>query len=120
MRPSSSVVSRLSRVPWMAFSTQTYSPPKPGTGLKSIFMCRLALGAHTPMAPNQWRQAEPPVRDKERLLNVGELKYDSTTDGHMQNVRLPRDGGTMSMPQVMVAWKDNQAIPEYLVRFRMR
>ena len=83
-------------------------------------MCRLALGAHTDVKANEWKLPEPPVRDKERLLGVGELKYDATTDGHMQNVRLPRDGGTMSLPQVMVAWKDNQAIPEYLVRFRMR
>ena len=73
-------------------------------------MCRLALGAHTDVKPNQWTLPEPPVRDKERLLGVGELKYDTTTNGKL-------DG--KGVPEVMVAWRDNQAYPSYLITFKM-
>ena len=55
---------------------------------------------------------EPPVRDTERLLGVGELKYDSTTNGRE---RYDAEGA----PEIMVAYKDNQAYAEYLVTFRM-
>ena len=44
-----------------------------------------------------------------RLLGVGDLKYDTTTDGRMDHT---------GISQVMVAFKDNQAMPEYLVRFK--
>ena len=49
------------------------------------------------------------MRDPERLLGVGELKYDTTTNGHLDS-----DG----MPEIMVAYKDNQALAEYLVTFK--
>merc|ERR1711988_1921696 len=44
----------------------TYSPPEVGTGLKRIFMCRLALGAHIPVRGG-YSDKEPPVRDPDRL-----------------------------------------------------
>ena len=47
------------------------------------------------------------MRDAKRLLGVGTLKYDTTTNDDF------RDG----MPEIMVAYKDNQACPEYLVTF---
>ena len=90
----------------------TYSPPD-GNGLKRIFMCRLALGAHTSVRFGYGdagvSEREPPVRDPDRVLGVGVLRYDTTTDNNFV-------GG---IPQVMVAFKDNQAYAEYLVTFRM-
>ena len=85
----------------------TYSPPDE-QGVKRIFMCRIALGAHQSV-PFGYDEREPPVRDAERLLGVGTLRYDTTTDNNF------RDG----IAQVMVAYKDNQAYPEYLVTFRL-
>ena len=91
----------------VSYSAQDLYSPLDANSHKRIFMCRLALGAHTAV-PRGYSDKEPPVRDAERLLGVGELKYDTTTDGN-----LDRRG----MPQVMVAYKDNQAYPEYLVTF---
>ena len=85
----------------------TYSPPDENDD-KRIFMCRLALGAHTPV-PQRYDEREPPVRDADRLLGVGVLRYDTTTDNSPQV-----DG----IPGIMVAFKDNQAYAEYLVTFR--
>lgn len=86
-----------------------YSPPEKGTGLKRIFMCRLALGAHVAVQGG-YADKEPPVRDPERLLGVGVLRYDCTT-----NDRLDRHG----IAEIMVAFKDNQAYADYLVTFTM-
>ena len=77
-------------------------------GWKRIFLCRLALGAHKEVRPG-YGDKEPPVRDPDRLLGVGDLRYDTTTDGNVD--------GT-GIPMVMVAYKDNQAYAEYLVTFR--
>lgn len=85
----------------------TYSPTD-ANGHKRIFLCRLALGAHTPVPANQYTAPEPPERDPERLIGVGTLKYDCTT-----NDSIDADG----MPEVMVAYRDNQAMAEYLVTF---
>jgi len=84
----------------------TYSPPD-AQGMKRIFLCRLALGAHVKVDYG-YSGKEPPVRDDTRLLGVGTLQYDTTTDGRMDD---------KGIAQVMVAFKDNQAIPEYLVTF---
>ena len=86
-----------------ATSAQAVSVPD---GLKRMFMCKLAIGAHTAVPPD-YRNKEPPVRDSHRLLGVGTLKYDTTTNDDV------RDG----LPEIMVAYKDNQACPEYLVTF---
>ena len=56
----------------------TYSPVD-DEGMKRIFMCRLAIGAHTAVQKG-YNDREPPVRDAERLLGVGTLRYDTTTD----------------------------------------
>ena len=85
----------------------TYSPPD-RSGMKRIFMCRLAIGAATQVAPG-YGGAEPPVRDDERLLGVGTLKYDTTTGG----------GAKGGVAEIMVAFKDNQAVAEYLVTFSL-
>jgi hypothetical protein len=47
------------------------------------------------------------VRDPNRLRGVGMLRKDTTTNENM------RDG----MPEIMVAYKDNQVYPEFLVTF---
>ena len=89
----------------------TYSPPD-DHGRKKIFLCRLAIGAHTPVRHgygNMPGENEPPVRDNERVLGVGALRYDTTTGG-----KPDRDG----KPEILVAYKDNQAYPDYLVTFR--
>ena len=86
----------------------TYSP-EDAQGMKRIFMCRMALGANCPVAYG-YSEKEPPVRDAERLLGVGELRYDSTAD---QSKIV--DG----VPGIMVAFKDNQAFAEYLVTFKL-
>ena len=57
------------------------------------------------------------MRDQERLLGVGNLKFDTTTNGRMGGSPLPAANGTL--PEVMVAYKDNQAYPEYLITFSM-
>ena len=85
----------------------TYSP-EDAQGMKRIFMCRIALGANCPVAYG-YSEKEPPVRDAERLLGVGELRYDTTAD---QSKII--DG----IPGIMVAFKDNQAYAEYLVTFK--
>ena len=72
-------------------------------------MCRLALGAHHAV-PKGYKDKEPPVRDPEPVAGVGTLKYDTTTNG-----RLDEHG----VPEVMVAFKDNQAYAEYLVTFTL-
>ena len=87
----------------------TYSPPD-AHGLKRIFMCRLALGAHTPVSPG-YQGKEPPVRDPERLLGVGDLKYDCTSNSNIDNAT--------GIPEILVAYKDQQAMAEYLVTFSM-
>ena len=76
-----------------------------------MFLCRLALGSHTRVNPG-YQGKEPPMRDDDPMLGVGVLTHDCTTDG---NVREP--GG---LPQVMVAYKDQQAMAEYLVTFRWK
>ena len=86
----------------------TYSPPD-RDGLKRVFLCRLALGAHVGVAHGYAGQ-EPPVRDADRLLGVGDLKYDTTSNGSLD---------ASGHPEVMVAWRDYQAYAEYLVTFRM-
>ena len=88
---------------------ETYSP-KDALGHKHVFLCRLAVGAHVQVPYGYGTKAtetEPPVRDPNRLLGVGKLKYDTTTNGNM------RDG----VPEVMVAYKDSRAYPEFLVTF---
>ena len=87
---------------------RTYSPPDEH-GLKRIFMCRLALGAHAAVNPG-YSEKEPPVRDPNRLLGVGTLRYDTTT-----NDRYDEHG----VAEIMVAYKDNQAYADYLVTFAM-
>ena len=87
----------------------TYSPPD-ANGLKRIFLCRLALGAHTPVAFG-YSGKEPPVRDDTRLLGVGDLKFDCTSNDRIDAVT--------GLPEIMVAFKDNQALADYLVTFRM-
>jgi poly [ADP-ribose] polymerase 10/14/15 len=88
---------------------ETYSP-KDAQGQKHVFLCRLALGSHV-QVPRGYgtkiTETEPPVRDANRLLGVGALKHDTTTGGDT------RDG----IPEVMVAYKDSQGYPEYLVTF---
>ena len=85
----------------------TYSPPD-HQGLKRIFLCRLALGAHVIVNPG-YGGKEPPVRDAERLLGVGTLQYDTTSNDKM------KDG----IPEIMVAFQDQQAYADYLVTFRL-
>ena len=90
---------------------ETYSP-KDAQGHKRVFLCRLAVGAHVQVPYGYGTKAaetEPPVRDPDRLLGVGKLKYDTTTNGNM------RDG----VPEVMVAYKDSRAYPEFLVTFTL-
>ena len=86
----------------------TYSPVDQ-FGLKRIFMCRLAIGAHAAVKQG-YQGKELPVRDADRLLGVGTLKYDTTTNDDLDSA---------GVPEVMVAYKDNQAIPEYLVTFSL-
>ena len=86
----------------------TYSPPD-ANGMKRIFMCRLALGANSAVNKG-YTDKEPPVRDDDPLLGVGVLKYDTTSNGQLD---------AQGVPEVMVAFKDNQAYAEYLVTFRM-
>ena len=86
----------------------TYSPPD-ANGHKRIFMCRLALGASTGVEPG-YTDKEPPVRDPERLLGVGVLRYDTTT-----NKKYDANG----VAEIMVAYKDNQACADYLVTFTL-
>ena len=86
----------------------TYSP-KDRQGLKRIFLCRLALGAHVPVAGG-YSGVEPPVRDADRLLGVGTLQYDTTT-----NAAKDYKNG---IPEIMVAFQDQQAYADYLVTFR--
>ena len=86
----------------------TYSPPDQN-GLKRIFMCRLALGAHMQVQAG-YDLPEPPVRDAEPIAGVGTLKYDSTTNGKHD---------AQGIPEVMVAFRDNQAYAEYLITFKM-
>ena len=88
--------------------SETYSPTD-AHGLKRMFLCRLAVGAHTSVSPG-YRDKEPPVRDAERLLGVGMLRYDTTSNGRLS---------AAGVPEIMVAYKDNQAYAEYLVTFRM-
>ena len=88
----------------------TYSPPDEN-GLKRIFMCRLALGAHCPVNPG-YSDKEPPVRDPDALLGVGTLKYDCTTNDRIEQAT--------GIPEILVAYKDQQAIAEYLVTFRLQ
>ena len=84
----------------------TYSPPDEH-GNKRMFLCRLALGAHHSV-PFGYGGKEAPVRDEERLLGVGDLKYDTSTDGQLD---------ATGVPQAMVAYKDNQALADYLLTF---
>ena len=85
----------------------TYSPPDQ-QGVKRIFMCRVALGAHTKV-PFGYDDKEPPVRDNDHGADgVGRLKYDSTTNDNFN-----KDG----IPEIMVTYKDGAAYPEYLVAF---
>jgi len=87
----------------------TYSPPD-ANGHKRVFLCRLARGSHVAVRHGYGDKAhekEAPVRDPDRLLGVGTLKHDTTTNGQM------KDG----QPEVMVAMKDGQGYPEYLVTF---
>lgn len=86
----------------------TYSPPD-AVGLKRIFMCKLAIGAHTAVQRG-YGGKEPPVRDADSHLGVGTLKYDTTSNGN-----LDQDG----VPEILVAFKDNQAYAELLVTFRL-
>ena len=72
-------------------------------------MCRLALGASTGVEPG-YTDKEPPVRDPERLLGVGVLRYDTTT-----NKKYDANG----VAEIMVAYKDNQACADYLVTFTL-
>ena len=51
---------------------------------------------------------EPPVRDPERILGVGDLKYDTTTNDLYD---------ASGRPEIMVAYRDHQARAEYLVTF---
>ena len=88
--------------------SETYSPTD-ANGLKRMFLCRLAVGAHT-MVSHGYYDKEPPVRDAERLLGVGMLRYDTTTNGRLS---------AAGVPEIMVAYRDNQAYAEYLVTFRM-
>ena len=95
----------------------TYSP-EDKNGHKRIFMCRLALGAHCSV-PFGTSCKEPPMRDTgsgsmmKMMGNVmapkGSLRFDCTTNDQY------RDG----VPEIMVAYKDNQAYAEYLVTFTM-
>ena len=90
---------------------ETYSP-KDDHGLKRVLLCRLALGSHIQVPKgygNKITELEPPVRDADRLLGVGALKHDTTTGGDT------RDG----IPEVMVAYKDSRAYPEFLVTFTL-
>ena len=87
----------------------TYSPPD-AYGHKRIFMCRLAVGARISVQAG-YSDKEPPIRDAERLLGVGVLRYDTTT-----NDRLDGSG----LPEIFVAYKDNQAYSDYLVTFSFR
>mgnify|MGYP000125117482 CR=1 FL=1 len=88
---------------------ETYSP-RDDHGVKRVLLCRLALGSHIQVPKgygNKITELEPPVRDADRLLGVGSLKHDTTTGGDTR-------GG---VPEVMVAYKDSQGYPEYLVTF---
>ena len=90
---------------------ETYSP-RDEKGHKRMFLCRLALGSHVQVRHGYGSKAfetEPPVRDADRLLGVGTLKHDTTTGGNVQ-------GG---VPEIMVAYKDGQGYPEYLVTFTL-
>ena len=90
---------------------ETYSP-RDEKGHKRMFLCRLALGSHVQVHHGYGSKAfetEPPVRDADRLLGVGTLKHDTTTGGNVQ-------GG---VPEIMVAYKDGQGYPEYLVTFTL-
>jgi hypothetical protein len=86
----------------------TYSPPD-AQGLKRMFLCRLAIGAHTSV-PHGYSGKEPPTRDPEALLGVGTLKYDTTSNGNLD---------VHGVPEILVAFKDNQAYAEFLVTFRL-
>ena len=90
---------------------ETYSP-KDALGHKRVLLCRLALGSHEQVTPgygNKITETEPPVRDTKRLLGVGTLKHDTTTGGDVK-------GG---VPEIMVAYKDAQGYPEFLVTFAL-
>ena len=84
-----------------------------------MFICRLALGAHTPV-PQGYSDREPPVRDATRILGVGVLKFDCTTNGHPKDRRGDRmevrDG--RKLPEIVVTYHDQQAVADYLVTFQ--
>ena len=71
--------------------------------------------------PCRWdSDKEPPVRDATRVLGVGELKFDCTTNGHPKDRRGDRtevrDG--RKLPEIIVTYHDQQAVCDYLVTFR--
>ena len=63
------------------------------------------------------------MRDTDRLLGVGSLRFDATTNGAMKEATVvDAESGAMvvmPVPEIMVAYKDSQAYPEYLVTFEM-
>ena len=61
-----------------------------------------------PKTRRGYSEKEPPVRDEERLIGVGTLKYDTTTDGALD---------ASGVPQIMVAYKDAQACADFLVTY---
>ena len=61
--------------------------------------------------PHGYKDKEPPVRDADRLLGVGTLKYDTTTNGQLN---------AEGVPQVLVSYKDHHATPDFLLTFRWR
>ena len=86
-------------------ASDTYSP-KDANGHKRMFLCRLALGSYAVVNPG-YTGKEPPVRDAERVIGVGQLLHDTTTNNDIKK----------GVPQIMVAYKDNQAVSDYLVTF---
>ena len=77
-------------------ASDNYSTPD-ADGHKRILLCRVAVGAAKSVASG-YVEKEPPVRDEGR-----KLRFDTTTS----------DDG-----KIVVAYKDAQAYPEYLVTFR--
>ena len=88
----------------------TYSRPDQ-QGVKRMFMCRVALGAHE--GAIRYDDKEPPVRDNDHQSGVGQLKYDSTTNndfkdgvpgcGYVQGrCRCPESVAFMDLSQVSI------------------
>jgi hypothetical protein len=101
-----------------SYSTKHLYSPKDNEGCKRMFLCTIAIGAHTPVRIG-YNGREPPVRDEDPLHGVGKRLYDCTTNCH------PQDKGNGhpwrvvdGIPDIIVVWKDSGAIPNYLITFK--